>query len=118
MEFAAPSIWSEAEGGWLASMGGNGGWPVLGSGRLLFSLFPSNRLRRFETLFADDDVFPCSARDGEVSILLVLVFIKNPWPGGDFSDCGEIDLVVLVFIFSRCVLHTQFWGCEVILVLW
>ena len=75
MEFAAPSIWSEAEGGWLASMGGNGGWPVLGSGRLLFSLFPSNRLRRLETLFADDEVFPCSAGDGEVSILLVFVFI-------------------------------------------
>ena len=70
IEFAAPSNWSEVEGGWPESIEDIGGWPVLGSIRLPLSVFPSKRLRRLETLLVADELFPSSVGDNEVFILL------------------------------------------------
>ena len=116
IEFAAPSNWSEVEGGWPESIEDIGGWPVLGSIRLPLSVFPSKRLRRLETLLVADELFPSSVGDSEVLILLVFILVEGPWFCGGFLDCGEIDVGVLRFIFSKCVLQTQFWGCKVTLV--
>ena len=110
IEFAAPSNWSEVEGGWPESIEEVGGWPVLGSIRLPFSLFPSKQLRKLATLFVAEELFPCSVEESEVSILLVFILVRCPWICCGFLDCGETVLVALRFIFSKCVLQTQFWG--------